>query len=250
MATSCSATTHATTSTPAIWSATSVNSFSLVLSDEVTHGRNIIGRPGTTRRYALEDIDEDFVRQHHVLHLENADPVSHRLAAIMRENGGIVCLRRRRLLRGDAGHAARDRCVHRLGVLLQQALWGERGVREEPRRGPRARAEGRGLHPGDKGSVVAWEDGWSFAPGFKVPVVDTLGAGDVYHGGLYLRHDAGKRRTSARALPTPWRPSSARGLAAAPARRTWKWSSSSWRRGPSTAASSRKRQSSTPNFGV
>ena len=68
-----------------------VNSFSLVLSDEVTHGRNIIGRPGTTRRYALEDIDEDFVRQHHVLHLENADPVSHRLAAIMRENGGTVC---------------------------------------------------------------------------------------------------------------------------------------------------------------
>ena len=37
-----------------------------------------------------------------------------------------------------------------------------------------------------------------------------------------------------------------RGSAAAPARRTWKWSSSSWRRGRSTAASSRKRQSSTP----
>ena len=46
---------------------------------------------------------------------------------------------------------------------------------------------------GDKGSVVAWEDGWSFAPGFKVPVVDTLGAGDVYHGGYIFAMMQGKR---------------------------------------------------------
>ena len=37
---------------------------------------------------------------------------------------------------------------------------------------------------GDKGSVVAWKDGYYFAPGYKVKVVDTLGAGDVYHGGF------------------------------------------------------------------
>ena len=46
---------------------------------------------------------------------------------------------------------------------------------------------------GDKGSVVAWEDGWSFAPGFKVTVVDTLGAGDVYHGGYIFAMMQGKR---------------------------------------------------------
>ena len=67
------------------------NYFSLVLSDPITHGRNIISRPGTVRKYTVEDIDEEFVRRHKVLHLENPDAVSHRLAEIIHENGGTVC---------------------------------------------------------------------------------------------------------------------------------------------------------------
>ena len=47
---------------------------------------------------------------------------------------------------------------------------------------------------GDKGSVVVWgEDGYYFAPGYKVEVVDTLGAGDVYHGGFIFAMMQGKR---------------------------------------------------------
>ena len=170
-----------------------VNSFSLVLSDEVTHGRNIIGRPGTTRRYALEDIDEDFVRQHHVLHLENADPVSHRLAAIMRENGGIVCFD------GDGYSEATQAMLPEIDVFIgsefyYNKLFGESEEYEKNLSAVRARGPKVVVFTlGDKGSVVAWEDGWSFAPGFKVPVVDTLGAGDVYHGGYLVAMMPSKR---------------------------------------------------------
>ena len=66
------------------------SAFSLVLSDEVTHGRNIIFQMPTGRKYGVEDIDEAFVAEHKILHLENADPVSHRLADIMHKAGGIV----------------------------------------------------------------------------------------------------------------------------------------------------------------
>ena len=66
------------------------NGFSVVLSDPVTHGRNILSRTGTSRPYTLEDIDEAFVAAHDILHLERATPVSHRLADIIHAAGGKV----------------------------------------------------------------------------------------------------------------------------------------------------------------
>lgn len=48
------------------------NGFSVVLSDPVTHGRNILSRTGTSRPYTLADIDEAFVAAHDILHLDVA----------------------------------------------------------------------------------------------------------------------------------------------------------------------------------
>lgn len=171
-----------------------INHFSLVLSDKVTHGRNIIGRPGTTRKYTLEDIDEAFVRQHKVLHLENADEVSHRLAAIIHEVGGTVCFD------GDGYSEATQQMLPEIDVFIGSEfyytkLFGEsteyeKNLREVMKKGPRIVV----FTLGDKGSVVTWgEDGYCFAPGYKVEVVDTLGAGDVYHGGFIFAMMQGRR---------------------------------------------------------
>ena len=51
------------------------NAFSVVLSDKVTKGRNILGRPSTSRAYTLEDIDPAFIASHDILHLERAEDV-------------------------------------------------------------------------------------------------------------------------------------------------------------------------------
>ena len=170
------------------------NYFSLVLSDDVTQGRNIIGRAGTLRRYTVEDIDEAFVRQHKVLHLENADAVSHRLAEIIHEEGGIVCFD------GDGYSEATQEFIPQIDVFIGSEfyytkLFGEsteyeKNLRTVQARGPKIVV----FTLGDKGSVVVWgEDGYYFAPGYKVKVVDTLGAGDVYHGGFIFAMMQGKR---------------------------------------------------------
>lgn len=56
----------------------------------MTKGRNILGRPSTSRAYTLEDIDPAFIASHDILHLERADEISHRLADIIHEAGGLV----------------------------------------------------------------------------------------------------------------------------------------------------------------
>lgn len=160
------------------------NYFSLVLSDPITHGRNIISRPGTVRKYTVEDIDEEFVRRHKVLHLENPDAVSHRLAEIIHENGGTVCYD------GDGYSEQAQQFLPEIDVFIGSEfyytkLFGdseeyEKNLRSVMEKGPRIVV----FTLGDKGSVVAWKDGYYFAPGYKVKVVDTLGAGDVYHGGF------------------------------------------------------------------
>ncbi len=170
------------------------NHFSLVLSDDVTHGRNIIGRPGNMRRYTLDDIDEEYVRQHKVLHLENADEVSHRLAEIIHEEGGIVCFD------GDGDSEATQEFIPQIDVFIGSEfyytkLFGEsteyeKNLRTVQARGPKIVV----FTLGDKGSVVVWgEDGYYFAPGYKVDVIDTLGAGDVYHGGFIFAMMQGKQ---------------------------------------------------------
>ena len=138
-----------------------VNSFSLVLSDEVTHGRNIIGRPGTTRRYALEDIDEDFVpaapRAAPGERRPRLPPAGGHHAGERRHR----LLRRRRLFRRDAGHAARDRRVHRLGILLHTSSLGRaRSTRKTSARSARAGRRSWSSPWATRAPVVAWEDGW------------------------------------------------------------------------------------------
>ncbi len=44
---------------------------------------------------------------------------------------------------------------------------------------------------GDRGSVTASSDSAFLTPAFPVEAVDTTGAGDVFHGGIYLRVASG-----------------------------------------------------------
>lgn len=170
-----------------------LNSFSLVLSDPITHGRNIIGRSGTSRKYTLDDIDEAFVRQHHVLHLENSDAVSHKLASIMHDNGGIVCFD------GDGYSEQTQAMLPEIDVFIGSEfyytkLFGDSTEYEKNLQSVRALGPSTVVFTlGDKGCVVCWEDGYYFAKGYKVEVVDTLGAGDVYHGGYIFAMMQGMR---------------------------------------------------------
>lgn len=153
-----------------------------MLSDEVTHGRNIIFEMPKGRKYGVEDIDEAFVAQHKILHLENADAVSHRLADIMHQAGGIVTVD------GDGYSDEMQAMMPKFDVFIGSEfyytkLFGESedfesNLEKVRKMGPKIAV----FTLGDRGSVVKWDGGFHFAPGYKVKVVDTVGAGDVYHG--------------------------------------------------------------------
>lgn len=163
------------------------NGFSVVLSDPVTHGRNILSRAGTSRPYTLEDIDEAFVAAHDILHLERATPVSHRLADIIHAAGGKVAFD------GDGFSQDTQDMLPKIDIFIgsefyYNALFGE-GASSDTGKYPENLAKVRAMGPeivvftfGDKGSAVLSDDGYYFAPGYAVEVVDTVGAGDVYHG--------------------------------------------------------------------
>lgn len=158
------------------------NAFSVVLSDPVTKGRNILSKPTTSRAYTVDDIDADYVRGYDILHLERPDEVSHKLADIIHEAGGIVAFD------GDGYSEQTQAMLPKIDVFIGSEFYYEKlfGNSEDYETNFEAV---RKLGPsivvftfGDKGSAVKWDGGFHFAPGYSVDVVDTVGAGDVYHG--------------------------------------------------------------------
>ena len=163
------------------------NAFSVVLSDPVTKGRNIIGRRTTSRPYTVDDIPVDFVKQYDILHLERGDEVSRKLAEIMHENGGLVAVD------ADTYNDQLQGMIGDIDIFIgsefyYNALFGEGASADLDK----AEANMRTLLEkgpsivvftfGEYGSAVATKDGYRLVPGFNVDVVDTVGAGDTYHG--------------------------------------------------------------------
>ncbi len=170
------------------------NAFSLVLSDPVTKGRNIIGRGGTMRVYRPEDIDADFVLQHKMLHLENANDASHELVKIMHGAGKLVSVD------ADGYSEAMEAFSPQIDLFLGSEfyytkLYGENKEIGDIEKNLRAFKKERGNKVvgftfGEKGSAVLWDEGFRFVPGYSIELMDTLGAGDDWHGGFlygYLR---------------------------------------------------------------
>ncbi len=164
------------------------NGFSVVLSDPVTKGRNILARSPKCRQYTVDDIDEEFVASHDILHLENANDVSRRLADIIHAHGGIVSID------ADTYNEGIQNMLDRIDVFIgsefyYNSLFGEdsslqpihfkENMKKVTEWGPSIVV----FTFGERGSAVYTREGeFAYLPGFEVETVDTVGAGDVYHG--------------------------------------------------------------------
>ncbi|MBR3295929.1 MAG: carbohydrate kinase family protein [Clostridia bacterium] len=171
------------------------NGFSVVLSDQVTKGRNIIARSPRQRPFTEDDIDADFIKQHDILHLENMGPISVKMAEIMHEGGGKVAID------ADGYSELTQSNLDKIDIFIgsefyYNAVFGEgasedldrleENLREFSKHGPEIVV----FTLGDKGSAVYCKEGFRYAKGYKVDVVDTVGAGDTYHGAyLYALAD-------------------------------------------------------------
>lgn len=158
------------------------SSFCLSLSESCSKTRNFIGRGSTARPLSPEELDADFIRSARFLHLESGDPASVAAARIAKKSGVTVCMD------GDHYTPQNERLLPDLDVFIgssffKEAMFGDKGL-EGCCRAIRERGPSVVLFTlGSRGCAGLTQEGYFELPAFQnVTIIDTTGAGDVFHG--------------------------------------------------------------------
>ncbi|MDK2902567.1 MAG: hypothetical protein PWP48_1592 [Clostridiales bacterium] len=156
-------------------------SFCLVLSEEKSNGRNILFHPGTARKLEIDDLDREYITSGKYLHISEAYPAVRQAAIWAREKGVQV------VFDADGYSPEIENMVPMIDVFIAsefyyRAVFNDENYEENCRK---IMAQGPSIVVftfGEKGCIAMDKTGFYMVPGFKVNVVDTTGAGDVYHG--------------------------------------------------------------------
>ena len=156
--------------------------FCLSLSEEEHKTRIFIGKEGTAGELLPEEIDYEYLGKAKYLHLENGRPASAAAALFAREHGIVTVIDADNYQEGivkllpclDVFIASEFFYRDMFGDLLY-----EEGCRKLLEAGPSTAI----VTLGSRGSVgMTAQDGFFRTESFHVPVRDTTGAGDVFHG--------------------------------------------------------------------
>ena len=157
--------------------------YSIAVSEIDFGTRFFIGRPAKTPSLDPSELDYDYIAGAKVLHLESGTPASVAAAKFAREKGIIVSI--------DAGAYTQDRLdiIPYIDVYIASLMFNNEMFKENP---DDLEGNCRRLH--EMGPSVVWitlgkqgccglVDGKFYnIPTFDTPVIDTTGAGDVFHG--------------------------------------------------------------------
>lgn len=156
--------------------------FCLSLSEEEHKTRIFIGKEGTAGELLPEEIDYDYLGRAKYLHLENGRPASAAAALFAREHGIVT------VMDADNYQEGIVKLLPCLDVFISSEffyrdMFGdlpyEEGCRKLLEAGPATAI----VTLGSRGSVgMTAQDGFFRTESFQVPVRDTTGAGDVFHG--------------------------------------------------------------------
>jgi sugar/nucleoside kinase (ribokinase family) len=170
----------------------------VVLAERDTGGRSFVRQFGTCRPLAAEDLPEEYIRSAKILLLSGMDAVGEKAARIVRGAGGAV------VVDADEFDAGLERHLGLIDVLIAAEAWYRGlfkagGFRENLggilAKGPKAAVVTRGSH----GCVGLDAEGFFELPAYPVPVADSTGAGDVFHGAyIYGMLQGWKSRECAR----------------------------------------------------
>ena len=156
--------------------------FCLSLSEEEHKTRIFIGKEGTAGELLPEEIDYEYLGKAKYLHLENGRPASAAAALFAREHGIVT------VMDADNYQEGIVKLLPCLDVFIASEffyrdMFGnlpyEEGCRKLLEAGPSTAI----VTLGRRGSVgMTAQDGFFRTESFQVPVRDTTGAGDVFHG--------------------------------------------------------------------
>lgn len=156
--------------------------FSFIMVEKGTGKRTIVWTRSDVPPLEPDQLDRECISSCKVLHLDRHEPVAGAEAAKwVHEAGGIVSM--------DAGTCVPglENLLPLVDVLIASHAFAQDATGQtDPAECARALLDKRriaGVTWGDKGSWFATSDGAEFhVPASKVDVVDTNGAGDVFHG--------------------------------------------------------------------
>ena len=159
--------------------------FCICITEHAISSKKFISKPGSCRQIEQEDVQEDFIRSARMLHIGGFSPAIIRACNILHSTGGKVSI--------DAAYFRPDiyENLRYLDIFIGSetyfnTLCAETGcerncecvMREIQRQGPEIVL----FTFGDQGCQGLYGDKYFELPAFSVPVVDTTGAGDVFHG--------------------------------------------------------------------
>jgi sulfofructose kinase len=160
------------------------NHHSLIIVDRPTGGRTIIWDRDPRLRYQEGELDRSRLVEGQILHLDGNDlAASVQAAGWAREAGMRVCLDIDRVQPGiEALLQATDFLI--ASRTFVSAFGGQADWRINLTRVARACPGFVAVTRGDRGAAALWDGEVYEFPAFSVEVVDSTGAGDMFHGGF------------------------------------------------------------------
>ncbi|MDO5593008.1 MAG: carbohydrate kinase family protein, partial [Bacillota bacterium] len=161
--------------------------FSVVISDRKSQTRTMLFKMGNAERLTEQEIDWEKIRSSKYLFIADASELTEKTVDFAKANGTKI------FIDADMYSEELEKMIPKIDVFVGSEFvfdgifpgHKEKGVeqleeecREICRRGPQIAV----FTFGEKGCVGYSEDGFFVLPAFQVDAVDTVGAGDVFHG--------------------------------------------------------------------
>lgn len=156
--------------------------FAFIIVDRATGKRTILWSQSNVSQLKESEIHGDFITSASILHLDGLQMEAALVSARWAKEAGMTVV-----LDGDTLRPGIDELVKLTHILITSQHFalqftGEKSIDDAINKmrslGPRI----VGVTLGNEGSVIYWEGNKIHKPAFKVDVVDTTGAGDVFHG--------------------------------------------------------------------
>jgi len=155
--------------------------FCVCLSEQETQGRSFIGRGAALGEITMGDLDKDYITQGEYLHLSNMNPMIRQAALWVKEKGGKVVF--------DADHYQEEIAQNYdvIDVFIASEFYYNVAFKDDnyEQNCRRIQQKGPGIVIftfGERGCLGVYGDKFFKIPAFTVDVMDTTGAGDVFHG--------------------------------------------------------------------
>lgn len=157
-------------------------------AEQTRAARSIAWTHGTAKPLGPGEINEDLVRSSRILHLDGHQTEAAIPAARLAKAAGItVCLDAGTLVPGI------ESVLKHADIVIASEYFAERYTQENTVEKQLSALKKEGarwvvITCGERGSMGYDGTQWVKAPAFRVRVIDTTGAGDVYHGAFLRRY--------------------------------------------------------------